>query len=218
MPNLDAVLFDVNETLFPLEPLGAAFATAGADPELVPLWFARTLRDGFALCAAGDYRPFAEVATAAMAATAGLEPEQAADVLAAFRDLDPHPDVEPALRRLADAGVRAATLTVGSNQVTDAQLAKAGLASYVERTLSVDAVRRWKPAPEPYAYALSELALPPERVALVAAHSWDVHGARRAGLRTGWVSRLEGRPSPVFDPADVTGADLPTVVEGLLAG
>lgn len=50
---LDAVVFDVNETLFSLRRMGPAFAVAGLDPGLVPLWFARLLRDGFALTAMG---------------------------------------------------------------------------------------------------------------------------------------------------------------------
>jgi 2-haloacid dehalogenase len=54
-------------------------------------------------------------------------------------------------------------------------------------------------------------------VALVAAHSWDIHGARQAGLATGWVGRLEGRPPTVFETADVFGPDLVSVVAALLA-
>ena len=217
MADIDAVVFDVNETLFSLDRMRAAFAAAGADPGLVPLWFARTLRDGFALSAAGDYQPFAEVGVAAMGDVAGLAPGRAREVFGAFRELNAHPDVESAFQRLRTADLRVATLTVGAAEVTDALLARAGLTSYVERTLSVDAVRRWKPAPDPYRYAAAELGLPPGRVALVAAHAWDCHGARRAGLRTGWVSRLAGRPSPVFEPADVSGDDLLAVVEALLA-
>jgi hypothetical protein len=40
----------------------AAFSRDGLDAAAVPLWFARLLRDGFALAAIGQYRPFAEVA------------------------------------------------------------------------------------------------------------------------------------------------------------
>jgi 2-haloacid dehalogenase len=215
---IDVVAFDVNETLVDLRGLEGAFAEVRLDPALIPLWFARVLRDGFALTAAGGFRPFAEVATDALA---GLAPGQvdgsaASVVLAAFRELDVHPDVEPALRRLASAGVRAVTLTNGSAEVTQALLRRAGLASLVEQTLSVDAVERWKPAPEPYLYAASACGVPVSRMALVAAHSWDCDGARRAGLRTGWVSRLEvTRPSIFLEP-DVSGPDLTSVVAALL--
>jgi 2-haloacid dehalogenase len=51
----------------------------------------------------------------------------------------------------------------------------------------------------------------------VAVHAWDCHGAKRAGLTTGWASRLEGRYGSLFASADVTGADLTEVAGGLLA-
>jgi 2-haloacid dehalogenase len=51
----------------------------------------------------------------------------------------------------------------------------------------------------------------------VAVHAWDCHGAKRAGLTTGWASRLEGGYGGLFAPADVTGADLAEVADGLLA-
>jgi 2-haloacid dehalogenase len=56
-----------------------------------------------------------------------------------------------------------------------------------------------------------------DEVALVAAHWWDVAGAKAAGLRTGWVARRDlvlpdGLPEP-----DVGGRDLLEVAEGLAA-
>jgi hypothetical protein len=53
--------------------LGAAFAGVGLDAGLVPLWFVRLLRDGFALTAMGDYRPVAELATDSLR---GLAPDR----------------------------------------------------------------------------------------------------------------------------------------------
>jgi 2-haloacid dehalogenase len=216
---VQAVAFDVNETLFSLDRLGPAFTTIGLDAGLVPLWFARLLRDGFALAAIGDYRPFAELAADALR---GLDPDRVDDaavgvVMAAFRELDPHPDVEPALRLLTDAGIPAVTLTNGSASLVRTLLDRAGLTSYVGANLSVDAVRRWKPAPEPYRHAATELGVEPGRLALVAAHPWDCAGATRAGLRAAWVRRTPAPWPAVFPAPDVTGADLPTVVEGLLA-
>ena len=213
------VVFDVNETLFDLAGLAPAFAAAGLADDQVPLWFARVLRDGFALTVLGDYRPFAEIGVAQLRALAPqLGAEEAAAVVGRFVKLDPHPDVEPALRRLADAGVRAVTLTNGSADVTAALLSRAGLTSYVEATLSVDAVRRWKPAPEPYRHAAAVCGVKPDRMALVAAHAWDCAGARRAGLRSGWVSRLEGTEPPAFAGAEATGGTLVEVVSALLEG
>jgi hypothetical protein len=52
----------------------------------------------------------------------------------------------------------------------------------------------------------------------VAVHAWDCHGAKRAGLTTRWASRLQDRYGSLSaSPADVTGADLTEVADGLLA-
>jgi 2-haloacid dehalogenase len=87
-------LLDVNETLFALSGLAPAFEAAGVPVERMPLWFARVLRDGFALAAAGGFAPFAEVACAAFL---GLDPDRlitgdADTVHDHFHRLEPHPD------------------------------------------------------------------------------------------------------------------------------
>jgi 2-haloacid dehalogenase len=212
------VAFDVIETLFPLEPMRARLVQAGQQGAVLGLWFARILRDAFALTAAGDYRTFAEVAGSALVSVTkgGLADADVEGVLAGFRELPPHGDAEPALRAVRDAGVRAVALTNGSAANTEALLRRAGLQEYVERAVSVDEVRVWKPAPQPYRHAAAVCGVQPAQTALAAAHSWDILGARRAGLATGWVSRLEGQPPAVFDTADVSGPDLVTVVSALL--
>lgn len=220
MPDRPLVIaFDVMETLFPLEPLGERLRQAGQPPALLRLWFTRALRDTFALTAAGGYQPFPEVAVHALRAVTGpgLSEPAARDVVAGLAGLDPHPDAAEAMRLALDAGVRLIALTNGSAATTAALLRRSGLDSQVERVVTAHEVRRAKPAPEPYRHAAATCGVPPERVALVAEHGWDTHGARRAGLRAGWVSRLEGRWNELFTPPDVTGPDLPAVVRGLLA-
>jgi 2-haloacid dehalogenase len=212
------IAFDVIETLFPLEPLRQRMIAAGQPGHLLELWFTRLLRDAFALAAAGGYHPFAELATHALASASGhtLPGETVQAIIAGLTELDPHPDVEPAMRRVHDAGVRVITLTNGSAHTTTALLRRAGVEQHVDRVLSVDDVRRYKPASQVYQHAASTCQVPPRRVALVAAHAWDTHGARAAGLVTGWVSRLESRYPNVFTAPDVTGNDLVEVVDGLL--
>lgn len=215
----DAVAFDVIETLMPLAPLRDRLAAVGQPPELLDLWFTRTLRDGMALSAAGDYVPFGEVAAAALDVLTGhrLNREQIAMVLAGFRELPAHPDVLPAVRTLVDAGVRVALLTNGSAEVAEAFAGRAGLRPHLAKVITTSEVQRWKPPAIVYRYAAESLAVPPERLALVAAHAWDCHGAKRAGLVTGWVSRLEGRYPPVFAPPDVTAGTLTEVAGALVA-
>lgn len=217
-PPVQGVLLDVNETLFSLSGLRPAFAQTGVPVEAMPLWFARVLRDGFAMAAAGDFATFGDIARAAFVALdpQRLTAEDADVVLARFHALQPHPDVPAGLAALTEAGVRVMTLTVGDVDLVRALFAGAGLAEHVHDYLSADSVRRWKPAREAYEFGLAGIGLPAERVALVAAHSWDIHGAACAGLQTGFLTRIEQHPSPVFRTADVTGSTLSDVVTGLL--
>jgi 2-haloacid dehalogenase len=213
------IAFDVIETLFPLEPVRQRLVEAGLPDQLLELWFSRLLRDAFALVASGDYRPFPQIAAAALRSTAGssLSDDAVGTILAGFAELDPHPDVEPAVRLARDSGVRMVTLTNGSAQNTAALLRRAGIAEDIEQVLSVDDVGRWKPAPEIYLHAATSTQVPADRVALIAAHAWDTHGAGRAGLTTGWVARLEDEFPTIFAPPDVTGRHLVDVISGLLA-
>jgi 2-haloacid dehalogenase len=213
------VAFDVIETLFPLEPMRKRLIDSGQPGHVLELWFSRLLRDAFALVASDSYRPFGEIATSALRSTArpALGDEAMQTILAGFAELDPHPDVEPAVRLLREARVRMVTLTNGSAQNTAALLRRAGIDDEIEQVLSVDDVRRWKPAAEIYRHAANSTQVPPDRVALVAAHAWDTHGAHQAGLATGWVARLDDHFPDVFAAPDVVGPDLVAVVEGLLA-
>ena len=212
------IAFDVIETLFPLEPLRARIVAAGQPGHVLELWFTRLLRDAFALTATGDYRPFADIAAGALASATGhtLSEDAVRGIMAGFAELDPHPDVAAAFGRARQAGVPVITVTNGSPHATRGLLERAGVLGDVRQVLSVDDIRRWKPAPDVYHYAARACQLEPGQLALVAAHSWDIHGAHQAGLVTGWVSRLEGRFPPVFAPPDVAGAGLVEVVDALL--
>src|SRR2546423_13668571 len=106
------VVCDVNETLTDMSPVRGRLEEVGAPGGVFDAWFAGTLRDGFALTAAGGYADFAPIAEAVLTgllAQLGLptDPAQAARrVLAGLPDLDVHPDVPDGLRRLHAAGIR----------------------------------------------------------------------------------------------------------------
>ena len=213
------VAFDVIETLMSLEPLRARLTDIGQPPALLEAWYTRTLRDGMALSATGDYAGFTEVAEAALRGLTNytVSDEQVAAVMEGFGELPAFPDAVPAITSLAEAGLRVACLTNGPASLTSSFIDRAGLGSGVDRVISVEEVYRWKPAGVVYLYAASVMNVPAERMALVAAHDWDCHGARRAGLTTGWVSRKSGGFGAPFAPPDVVGEDLTEVAAKLLA-
>jgi 2-haloacid dehalogenase len=213
------VAFDVIDTLMSLEPLRARLAKAGQPPHMLEAWYTRTLRDGMALSAAGDYVAFTDVAEAALRAltNCSISDEQVTHVMAGFNELPAFADALPAVTLLADAGLRVACLTNGPAYLTSSFVNRTGLGSLVGRVISVGEVYRWKPAKVVYLYAAEVMDVPPERMALVAAHDWDCHGAKRAGLTTGWVSRKSGGFGAPFAQPDVVGEDLTEVAAKLLA-
>ena len=213
----EVVAFDVNETLLDLAPVRAALVEAGQPGHLLPAVFTRTLLTGFAAAAVGGWCRFRDAFDTALAQTTELAPAERSRVADAFGELAPHPDVEPALRALAAAGVRAVTLSHGSPGVAGTALERGGLAPLVERTLSSELIRAWKPDREVYLWAAGVCDVAPDRLALVAAHGWDVQGAQRAGLTGAWFPRGERVYPAVYDPPHVTAADLPSAVGALLA-
>lgn len=215
------VAFDVVETLFALESVRKRLQGLGLDAGALEHWFAGFLRDAIALSASGVYTPFRPVAASSLAvflSRHGVEPseEHVDSVLSGFGELDAHDDVRPALELLRDHGVPPVALSNGAAESTRQLLARAGLEPLVARVFSIDDVGRWKPFPEPYLHAAAELVLHPGELAMVAVHAWDVHGAKQAGLVTGWADRLEGQWNAAMATPDVTGSSLVDVVQGLL--
>lgn len=213
------VLIDVFGTMLQLEGLRSRFVDVGRPGHELELFFVRTLRDGMALTLAGEAPPFAEVARSALITTSGraLSEEAVQYVLAGFAELPPHPDVEPALQVLAGAGVPAYAFTHGSAAVVSKALDRAQLRSYLRGVLSCETLGSFKPPPGVYRWACQQVNSAPGLTALVAAHSWDVHGAVRAGLIGGLATRLEGGMSDVVVAPHVVAENLDAVVERLLA-
>lgn len=216
------VAFDVVETLFSLEPMRERLRVLGLPGEALEIWFARLLRDAVALDASGTYKSFGEVARGTLEVLLAefdcSSPASALDqALAGMSELAAHADAAPALQLLHGAGMRIIALTNGHADTTHRLLERARLNQFVERVVSIDEVRRWKPAREVYLHAAKAVGVAPGELALVAAHAWDVHGASRAGLVTGWVSRLEKKFLPGMNPPDVTGDTLTEVGQRLLA-
>jgi 2-haloacid dehalogenase len=218
----EVVAFDVIGTLFDLVPLGIRFKDAGLPADALGEWFARMLRDAVALSTSGVYKPFHEVASGTLEiflTERSVEPskDRISAILEGFGELPSYPDVEAAFKLLRQANVRIITLTNGGAETTRKLLKRAGVDGMVERIITIDEVRQWKPAREVYRHAAKVMRVEPGQMALVAAHDWDVQGASRAGLVTGWVGRHGKRFHPAMDLPDVKGATLVEVAGGLLA-
>lgn len=215
------VVFDAVETLFSLDPLRAPLRAADVPETALDTWFARLLRDAFALTVAGGYAAFRPVAEGALRSVLAdhevpATDELVEDLFATFSTLPIHADGPPALEAVVDAEIPVYVLTNGTRKTTEQLLQNAEIDHLVDAVVTVHDTGRWKPAPEPYLHAVRIAGAQPSEAALVAVHGWDICGARSAGLRTGWCSRLEHHLSPALGPADATGTSLLEVVQVLL--
>jgi 2-haloacid dehalogenase len=201
------ILFDVNGTLTDPSGLGEPWGR----PDLGLPMLNGAVQTAMVDALVGTYRPFPEHVRAAIEVevrTAGLDAalvDQAAD---RATHLDPYPDAAAALDLLRANGHTLATLTNSGAEGGRRTLEAAGLADRFDRFLGVDAVRTFKPHPATYAHAIQELDAPPHDIVLVAAHGWDVTGAKHAGLRTAWIARGENRLSAMAPEPDVRADDL----------
>jgi 2-haloacid dehalogenase len=214
-------VFDVNETLLDLGALDPQFERVFGDASTRQAWFGQFLTSWLTAMVTGVYQDFGTIGVTALEMIAErqsveLSDEDKGQILGGIQELPPHPEVEENLGRLRDAGIRMATLTNSTQQVADAQLDNSGLREYFEQSLSADAVKRLKPAPEPYRMAAESLGVEVGQVRLVAAHAWDVAGALQAGCAAAFVARPGMVLNPLFERPDVVGSDLREVANGIL--
>jgi 2-haloacid dehalogenase len=145
-----------------------------------------------------------------------LPVEERRRLVGAWHRLDPWPDVRAGLEALRTRRVAAALSNGHVALLVD--LARHADLRF-DCVLSAELAHAYKPAPEAYQTAAQLLGVEPEELMLVAAHPWDLEGARKAGLRTAFVDRpLEYGPgsAPRADPhADHSVADLLELAERL---
>jgi 2-haloacid dehalogenase len=205
------VAFDVIGTLVSLEKLRPVLVDQGAEPHILELWFAESLRDYFSISHSGGYSRLGDVLRAGLA----RHPVGDRDaVMSAFPNLDPMPGAGDACGLLVAAGFKLVALTNGSEELTNSLLSNGGIDRFFDAVLSCDSILVSKPHPRVYAM-VKEVA---EGDAwLVASHAWDTAGAGRAGLRTVLVyPRPEQVPS-IFPAPDAVVPDLVSAADSIVS-
>lgn len=215
------IVFDVIETLLDLNALAPQFGRAFGDAASLHEFFSQMLQSAFAITVAGIYGDFGAVARAALKMTAErrgikLTEEGMMQILGGIRSLPAHPEVPASLKRLQSGGFRMAALTNSARKVLESQVTAAGIGEYFEQLLTVDSVRRFKPAAVVYQSAAASLGVETRNIRMVAAHSWDVGGALRAGCAAAFVERPGMVLDPLFDKPDIVGRDLAEIVDRIL--
>lgn len=128
-----------------------------------------------------------------------LDPETAQTLLNHYQALPAFEDALSALPTL-QSHYRLFAFSNGTRDALERVLGNAGVSDFFEGLISVDTLGTFKPDPTVYEHALEETGAAPNNLWLVSGNSWDVIGARSAGLEAIWVQRDAGT---VFDPWDI---------------
>jgi 2-haloacid dehalogenase len=168
----------------------------------------------------GAHRPFLGYIRGALQrrvrlAGAELDGTALEAVVSLMAQMPPFADSSDAIALLRGLGQHIGVLTNSAAAPALDALERAGLAAQIERVIASDGVRAYKPATSVYRTAVEQLGVRPSEIVLVSAHWWDVTGARRAGLRTAWVSEKEQVLMPGTPTPDLQGASLRAVARAI---
>ncbi|MFZ8201308.1 haloacid dehalogenase type II [Alteromonas portus] len=190
------IFFDINETLLDMQAIKTGLASVlNGDETLVDLWFANLLHHSLVDIVSGQFHDFIDIGAAVLTMVAhskGITVDEATakdTIKQHITRLPAHDDVIPALKALQSAGFTLVALSNSSKAGLDAQLEYANIRPYFSHVLSVESVRTYKPHAAVYHWACQQANVKNENAMMVAAHGWDVSGAKAAGMQTTFVER-----------------------------
>ncbi len=204
-----AVLFDAYGTLFDVYSVallaeqlfpgqGQALSVLWRDKQIEYTRLVTTSNHG------AHYRPFWELTRAALVfsikrlvgqtpstdATASFD-TQVEQLMNQYRSLSAFPENRTVLQTLKERGIPTGILSNGDHAMLTLALKSSGLHGLLDHIISVDAVRKYKTAPEAYALGEQTLGIAAAKVLFVSSNAWDALGATWAGYQTLWVNRYQ---------------------------
>jgi 2-haloacid dehalogenase len=214
------VLFNLTGTLVDPRVMAQPLGDSSTDEELVLNAIDDTIAIAMVDALTGASTPFNEMMEAAMRRRlrlAGTDEERAVSALELVSTMPAYLEAPGALESLRARGLKLGVLAQTSAEAADAVLRFAGLRDRFELVLSAQDSGAYKPDPRPYRMAVEQTGVSGGEVCFVSTHWWDVAGAKRAGLRTGWIARRERSLLDTVPAPDYTGRDLADVAEAIVS-
>jgi 2-haloacid dehalogenase len=213
------VVFDLNGTLVDPSVLAQPLGDSSDADDLVYAAFDLAVAAAMAETITGETAEFASLVDAALRRgliLSGRDPASAADALALLGSMPAYIETPAALERLRGEGLHLGVLTQSSATAADQVLRFAGLRDRIDLVIGADEVGAFKPDPRAYAMMVERTGVTVDEICFVAAHWWDVMGAARAGMRTGWVGRRERRLLVTVPEPTIRGDDLTAVADRIV--
>ena len=218
-PAIQAIAFDAYGTLFDVYSVGAVAEQLypGRGSELTTLWRDKQIDYSRIRSMSGRYKPFWEITQDALDFSArklGLDlgEAQRSRLMNQYACLSAFPENLPALKELKALGLPLAILSNGTRAMLDIAVKSAGMGGIFDHILSVEAVQKYKTAPEAYQLGPDAFGLKPAEILFVSSNCWDACGATWFGYTSFWINR-SGQPLEALDISPTaTGHRLSDVV------
>lgn len=139
-------------------------------------------------------------------------------LMTAYGRLPAFDDAAQALSELRDEGHRLYAFSNGAAPAVQALLAQAGLETLVDGVISAEPLRSYKPNPAVYAHFLRCANAELQQAWLISGNSFDVIGARSAGLKAVWLRRDAATPADPWELAPTLTVNTLAALPGALAG
>lgn len=194
---IKACVFDAYGTLLDVHAPSMKLADKiGPDATSVSnLWRLKQLEYTWLRSLMGTYAGFWDVTQHALDYTLEQHGINNSDLRQALLDmyfsLDAYGDAQESLRRLKDAGMMTAILSNGSPDMLEAAVNSSKLGAGLDRILSADEVKIYKPDFRVYDLVGTYFQTKPEEVCFVSSNGWDAAGAAEYGFQVAWINRLD---------------------------
>lgn len=208
MPSNIVLAFDAYGTLLSTSSiatkLGTHFGSSTADT-IATTWRKYQLEYTWRANSMGVYWDFSVITRRSLKhalAESGvsLTDDQIEDVMAAYDNLSTFDDVQPLLERLQEAAdIKAVVFSNGTHEMVQQSITSSPdlgpHSALFTDIISVDAMRKFKPAPETYVHLAEKVGKDPfnaeqmSEIWLVSGNPFDVVGGRGVGMNAIWVDR-----------------------------
>ncbi|WP_063687133.1 haloacid dehalogenase type II [Bradyrhizobium stylosanthis] len=192
---IKAVVFDAYGTLYDIQSVAEITEDAfpGYGEIITQVWRIKQLEYTWLRSLMRRYQDFTAVTRDSLAYTLrmlGLAYDNAAfeRVIEKYLHLDLYPDATSALAALKPR--KLAILSNGSPDMLGALVRNTALDRLLDATISVDAKKVFKPAPQAYELIGETFGTAPNEVLFVSSNPWDAAGAKSFGLNVAWIERV----------------------------
>lgn len=139
-------------------------------------------------------------------------------LLDVYWNLSAYPEAQDVLTTLKANNIQTGILSNGSKQMLNSAVVSANLKNYLDKIISIDGIKIYKPDPKVYQMVLDQFNCKIEEVLFISSNGWDIAGASKFGFTTLWVNRnLIPKDRLTFMPNKITNnlSTIPNILKEL---